>query len=186
MDFITILLFAVALAMDAFTVSVCGGMTIRDLKLSQSLKISFCFGGFQAVMPILGWLAGLTMSRFVGEIDHWVAFTLLGLIGGKMIYDSWQGEECIDETQFLNNWVLLSLGIATSIDAFAVGLTFAFLKGTIWTSALIIGLVTFGFCLVGVRLGERFGGLVKHHIGAVGGIILIGIGVKILVQHIMA
>jgi len=186
MDFLTVLILAIALSMDAFTVSVCGGMTIRDLKLSQSMKISLCFGGFQALMPVLGWLAGLSMSRFVSGIDHWIAFTLLGLIGGKMIYDAWQGDDCIDENQFLNNWVLLSLGVATSIDAFAVGLTFAFLKGAIWSSSAIIGLVTFGICLIGVRLGERFGGLVKQHIGALGGIILIGIGLKILIQHLMS
>ena len=184
MSYIAILLIALALSLDAFTVAVCGGISIRNLKRHHTFRIALCFGGFQALMPILGWWLGLSVSKFVANYDHWVAFGLLLLVGGKMIYESFKNGGCPTNINFMDNHVLLMLGVATSIDAFAVGLTFALLKSGIIIPAMIIGLVTFGVSWLGVVLGERFGGLFKAHIGVVGGLILIGLGSKILYDHL--
>ncbi len=181
---ITILLIAVGLAMDAFAVSISSGITIRDPKCGTALTIALFFGAFQAVMPVIGWFGGLAAQEFITGIDHWIAFGLLCLIGCKMIADALQigGENTrrLDPTKLS---VLALLAFATSIDALAVGLSLSFLKMAILLPALIIGLVTFGLSFLGVFVGNLSGNLLEHKVEIVGGLILIGIGVKIVLDH---
>lgn len=184
MDILTLLSIAVGLSMDAFAVAVSSGIAIKELKPSHALKIALFFGGFQALMPAVGWLAGLGMKDFVSGFDHWVAFALLVLVGGKMIRESFQMKDSSEKKDPLDNTVLLLLAIATSIDALAVGLTFSLLGASIALPVLIIGLVTFAISFAGVLLGKRLGHLFESKIEALGGIVLIAIGLKILVGHL--
>lgn len=184
MSLITIIFVALGLAMDAFAVSVASGFAVKDLKLQNALKIAFSFGLFQALMPIIGWLAGFSLRDFLSGIDHWIAFGLLSLIGLRMIYESMRLEAKEKEINPLNNYVLFLLSIATSIDALAVGLSFAFLKIVIVTPVIIIGVVTFLLSLIGVMIGNRLGHFFEKKIEIVGGLILIGIGLKILIEHL--
>lgn len=184
MSLTTIIFVAIGLAMDAFAVSVASGFAIKNLKLSNALKIAVSFGLFQAFMPIIGWLAGLSLRDFLSGIDHWVAFGLLSLIGLRMIYESMKLEPRKKEINPLNTYVLLILSIATSIDALAVGLSFAFLMIVIVTPVIIIGIVTFLLSLIGVIIGNRLGHFFEKKIEIVGGLILIGIGLKILIEHL--
>lgn len=186
MTLLSIFFIAIALSLDAFTVSMCSGMTIHDLRFRHILKISLCFGIFQAVMPLLGYLAGIRLYVWIESFDHWVAFALLSGVGVKMIWDSVKVKEsCHSEKEFLDTKLLLILGVATSIDAMAVGLAFAMSGSPILIPSLIIGGVTFLISFLGVLLGERFGDLFKGHVGIVGGLILIAIGSRILYQHLM-
>ncbi len=150
MDIFSTILIAIGLAMDAFAVSISGGICIKRLKSYHALKIALFFGAFQAIMPALGWLAGLAFRSFLAQIDHWIAFIFLSLIGGKMIYESLQEHEDKKMLNPLKFHVLLVLSVATSIDALAVGITFAFLKITIITPIAIIGIITFSLSFVGV------------------------------------
>jgi putative Mn2+ efflux pump MntP len=181
---ITILAVAFGLAMDAFAVSIASGTTIKQLKLEHALRIALFFGGFQAFMPVLGWLAGGTVSEVVKTVDHWIIFGILGFIGGKMIYESRSMKE--DEGKFdcTKVSVLLFLSLATSIDALAVGFSFAFLDISIVKPVLVIGGVTFLLSLLGVYLGDRFGHLFESRIEVIGGGLLIGVGIKVLVEHL--
>jgi len=184
MQMLTLLFIAVGLAMDAFAVSITSGLAIKKLHIKHAFTIAFAFGLFQAVMPMIGWLAGLSLRDFISGVDHWIAFGLLTTIGVKMIYESvkiGEDEKAIDP---LNIYVLLVLSIATSIDALAVGVTFAFLKIFIATPAIIIGLVTFLFSFLGVYIGDRMGHFFENKIELIGGLILIAIGVKILLEHL--
>ena len=183
MEMITITFVAFGLAMDAFAVSVTSGITIRHLKIDQALRIAFFFGSFQAIMPVIGWLAGLSLRDFISDIDHWIAFGLLSFIGCKMIYEALTME--IDQKEVkLSLYVLLMLSIATSIDALAVGVSFAFLKISIITPVLVIGIVTFVLSYLGTFIGNRLGHFFERKIEILGGLILIGIGVKILIGHL--
>jgi len=184
MDLISIILIALGLAMDAFAVSITSGLTIKQLKINHALQIASFFGLFQAVMPIIGWLAGLSLRDFISSIDHWIAFVLLGFIGCKMVYESVKMEE--SKSNPLNIVVLLILSVVTSIDALAVGITFAFLKVSIVTPIILIGIITFILSFIGVYIGDRFGRLFEKKIEILGGIILIGIGIKILIEHLIA
>jgi putative Mn2+ efflux pump MntP len=184
MSLITIIFVAFGLAMDAFAVSIASGFAIKNLKLNKALKIAFSFGLFQAFMPLLGWLAGLSLRNFISEIDHWIAFGLLSLIGIRMIYESLKLEAKAKEIDPLNPYVLLVLSIATSIDALAVGLTFAFLKVVIVTPVVIIGAVTFLLSLLGILIGNKLGHFFEKKIEFIGGLILIAIGIKILIEHL--
>lgn len=181
MNIIKIVLIALGLAMDAFAVSVASGVIIKRLRIKSALRIAVFFGLFQAVMPLIGWLAGLSLKDFISGVDHWIAFGLLSTIGCKMIYESAK----IQSNNFdpLNIYVLLMLSIATSIDALAVGVTFAFLEISIVTPIVIIGVVTFLLSFIGVFVGNRFGHFFEKKIELAGGLILICIGVKILVEH---
>lgn len=181
---ITILAVAFGLAMDAFAVSIASGTTIKQLKLEHALRIALFFGGFQAFMPVLGWLAGGTVSEVVKTVDHWIIFGILGFIGGKMIYESRSMKE--DEGKFdcTKVSVLLFLSLATSIDALAVGFSFAFLDISIVKPVLVIGGVTFLLSLLGVYLGDRFGHLFESRIEVIGGGLLIGVGIKVLLEHL--
>jgi len=183
MSMITVLLIAIGLAMDALAVSITSGLTINDLRIRNALTIALFFGAFQAFMPLLGWLGGVSAREVITGIDHWIAFGLLCLIGCKMIYESTRLGSDDKETDPLDIHVLLILAIATSIDALAVGVSFAFLKMAIITPALIIGLITFSLSFLGVYVGNISGHFFENKIEVLGGLILIGIGVKILIEH---
>lgn len=183
MNTITILLLAVGLSMDAFAVSISSSVTIGKIKFNHALKISAFFGLFQALMPLAGWLAGLSFRSLISGIDHWIAFILLAVIGGKMIYESSKLDCRQNKINPLNTLVLLGLAVATSIDALAAGISFALLKIDILYTILLIGFITFAISMVGVFLGKKLCGFWGNKIEIAGGIILIGIGLKILIEH---
>jgi len=184
MDIVTILLIAVGLAMDALAVSITGGLNGNPLKNFFAVKVAAFFGFFQGFMPVIGWLAGLGFRNIISSVDHWVAFGLLVFIGGRMIAESFRKEAGASLKGQFNNYTLFLLAIATSIDALAVGLSFSFLEAPILVPAVIIGVVTFAISFAGVFIGDRFGYLFKSKAELLGGIILIGIGCKILIQHL--
>lgn len=177
-------LIAIGLAMDSLAVSITSGLAMRELKINNALKIAVFFGSFQAFMPIVGWLAGLSLTDFISGIDHWIAFGLLSLIGCKMIYESIRLESRPKVIDPMNVYLLLMLSIATSIDALAVGITFAFLEVSIVTPVIMIGVVTFLLSFLGVFVGNKVGHLFEKKIGIAGGLILIGIGIRILIEHL--
>jgi len=185
MDIITVIAIAFGLAMDAFAVSITSGITIKRLKINHALRIALFFGLFQAIMPLVGWLAGLSLRGFIAEIDHWIAFGLLSFIGCKMIYESIAVQSNEKQINPLNIYVLLMLSVATSIDALAVGVSFAFLKISIVTPVVVIGTITFILSFLGVFVGNRIGHFFENKIEIAGGLILIGIGVKILLDHLI-
>jgi len=184
LDLLSIVFVAVGLAMDAFAVSVANGLAVSRLRVRFALKIALFFGVFQAVMPMVGWLLGLGLRDLIGSFDHWIAFGLLAFVGGKMIYESFKLEEAENPRDDLSLAMLLVLSVATSIDALAVGLTLSIIKVNIITPAVIIGIVTFALSYAGVFIGDRFGHFFEKKIEALGGLILIGIGLKILVEHL--
>lgn len=189
MSFAELLLIAVGLSMDAFAVAVTSGATLRRGRVRWAVRMGVWFGGFQALMPVLGWLAGWRLRDYIRDIDHWIAFGLLLFIGGKMIWESRQlerereeGEPC---QQLGEGTVsILMLSIATSIDALAVGLVFSFQNVEIPFPAMVIGAVTFTLTMAGVYVGVRIGHVFEKRIGILGGLILIGIGTKILIEHL--
>jgi putative Mn2+ efflux pump MntP len=185
MDLITILGIALGLSLDIFAVSVASGFTFQQFRVHHALRMALIFGGFQMLMPVIGWLAGRSISSYISEYDHWVAFALLAFIGGKMVYESFQLEDDKKGQDPFRLVVLLVLAVATSIDALAVGLTFAFLKSSIALPVLVIGAVTFVLSFAGVYLGRKVGHLFERKIELVGGLVLVGIGVKILAEHLM-
>ena len=185
MSFLTITVIALGLAMDALAVSITSGITLKDLRIGNAVTIALFFGSFQAFMPVIGWFGGVSARAFITGIDHWIAFGLLSLIGGKMIYESTRLGPNDKEIDPLNIYVLLILAIATSIDALAVGVSFAFLEIAIITPAVIIGIITFSLSFLGVFLGNNSGHFFENKIEIIGGLILISIGVKILVEHIV-
>lgn len=184
MDLVTLSFIAFGLAMDAFAVSVASGFAIHNLRLRNALTIALFFGSFQAVMPVVGWLAGFGLRDFIADVDHWIAFALLGLIGAKMIYESTKMDGKEKDRDPMNIAVLLMLSVATSIDALAVGLSLSFLKVYILTPAAVIGVITFALSFLGVYIGDRFGHFFEKKIEFAGGLVLIGIGVKILIEHL--
>ena len=185
MDIITILFIAVGLSMDAFAVSITSGLTIKNLKVNNAFKIAIFFGSFQAIMPLIGWLAGLSVRNFISGIDHWIAFGLLSFVGGKMIYESLSTKPTAKENNPLNLYVLLVLSVATSIDALAVGLSLSFLNISIAMPVVIIGVVTFFLSFLGVFIGDRFGHFFEKKMEIIGGLILVGIGIKIVIEHLV-
>jgi putative Mn2+ efflux pump MntP len=184
-DILTLLLIAFGLSMDAFAVSITSGITIKDQKLNHALRIGLFFGSFQALMPLIGWLAGLSLRDLISGVDHWVAFGLLSLIGGKMVYEATKIGSKDKEANPLSLFVLLILSVATSIDALAVGLSFAFLKISVATPVIVIGLVTFVLSFFGVLVGNRLGHFFEKKMEIIGGLVLIGIGVRILIEHLL-
>lgn len=183
LELLTIIVIAVGLAMDAFAVSIVSGATYRQLHVKHALRIALFFGGFQAVMPLIGSLAGLTLKEHIVDYDHWIAFGLLTAVGGKMIYESFKiekAEKKFDPTSLIT---LLALSVATSIDALAVGITLSLIATSIIEAVIIIGVVTFVLSYLGVAIGKRFGHFFESKIEIFGGIILIGIGIKILLEH---
>ncbi len=187
MDTITTVLIALGLAADAFAASITTGIKIKHLRIKHALIIATFFGFFQTVMPLLGWLLGQSLKGFISQIDHWIAFALLSFVGGRMIYESMHLEHS-DTTQPeldpLNIYVLLTLSFATSIDALVVGISFAFLKDYIATLVVVIGIITFLMAFGGVFIGNKFGNWFNNKVEILGGLILIGIGTKILFEHL--
>jgi len=175
---------ALALAMDAFAVSLASCCRLRRLDAGHVLRLALAFGFFQFMMPVLGWLAGRGLSRWISAFDHWVAFGLLAIIGGRMLWESFRAPAgpARDPTR---GWILLTLAVATSIDALAVGLSLAVLDVSIWVPAIVIGAVAAALTAVGAlfgsRLGRRFGAWAERF----GGVVLIGIGLRVLLDHLL-
>jgi len=185
MELLTIIVMAVALAMDAFVVSIVSGAAYKQLHVKHALRMALFFGGFQAIMPLIGSLAGLTLKDYILFCDHWIAFALLSAVGGKMIYESFKIKSVEENLDPSNIFVLLVLSVATSIDALVIGITLSLITSSIALAVIIIGTVTFGLSYLGVFIGKRFGHFFENKIEAVGGLILIGIGVKILIEHML-
>jgi putative Mn2+ efflux pump MntP len=184
MDASTTILLSLGLAADAFAVAVSSGLAIKHMKVNKALKIALFFGVFQALMPVLGWLIGLSFSFLITPIDHWIAFGLLSFIGGRMIYESLQSEECEKKFNPLDTGTLITLSVATSIDALAVGIGFAVLKDSIALAVTAIGFITFFLAFAGVFIGHKCGNLFANKIEILGGAILIFIGSRILFLHL--
>ena len=174
--------------MDAFAVSVCKGLGMRKLNKKQALIIGLYFGGFQALMPFVGWLLGSQFQKYITSIDHWIAFILLGFIGGKMMIEAvreWNEEEVVDVMDApIDHKNMLVLAVATSIDALAVGITFAFLGTPIVEAITIIGITTMVISIAGVVVGNFFGSRYKSKAEFIGGLILVLLGLKILLEHL--
>jgi putative Mn2+ efflux pump MntP len=181
MDIFSIIFLAVGLAMDAFSVSITRGLALK-CNIKQALIIALFFGGFQAIMPVLGWFSGIQLQFIVSTFAPWIAFFLLMGVGVKMIYEALSVDENVSGSFSYKE--LLILSIATSIDAFAVGVTFAFLNTAILLPIIIIGLITFILSFIGVYIGKNIGHLFENKIEIIGGIILIIIGFKILMENI--
>lgn len=189
MGLLELALIGVGLSMDAFAVSICKGLSMRKVDKKYMLVLAAFFGGFQALMPTLGWLLGSQFQSYITAIDHWIAFILLALIGGKMLLDvikeKGENEEvCPDDSVRIDLKEFFLLAVATSIDALAVGITFAFLQVKLASSVTLIGCITFCFTIAGVLIGNVFGTKFKDKATILGGVILIGIGVKILLEHL--
>ncbi len=189
MGFLELALIGVGLSMDAFAVSICKGLSMRKVDKKYMLVLAAFFGGFQALMPTLGWFLGSQFQTYITAIDHWIAFILLTLIGGKMILDvikeKGENEEvCPDDSVRIDLKEFFLLAVATSIDALAVGITFAFLQVKLASSVTIIGCITFCFTIAGVLIGNVFGTKFKDKATILGGVILIAIGAKILLEHL--
>jgi len=184
MDIPMVLLIAVGLAMDSFSVSITSGIHVKTPRIEYALKIGGVFGFFQAFMPLIGWVGASTLIDLISGFDHWAAFFLLLLIGCKMIYESSVRKNSELRNNMLGGIMLLTLSIATSIDALAVGITLAFLRFHIFLSVVIIGVVTFLLSFLGLYLGSHVGKMFGRKIETAGGIILILIGVKILLEHL--
>ena len=176
---------AVGVSMDAFAVSICKGLSVSKVRSSYIFKTALWFGGFQALMPLLGYLLGISFADLVSEVDHWIAFALLGYIGGSMIKESFDKDSCELSPDFSFR-TMLAMAVATSIDALAVGVSFAFLRVDIFVAIMIIGVVTAAFSCVGILVGHLFGCRYKSKAELVGGIILIIIGLRILLTHLFA
>lgn len=183
MGIIELLLLAVGLSMDAFAVSICKGLSMKTLKLNGILIVGIWFGGFQALMPLIGYFLGTAFEQYITTFDHWLAFLLLGIIGANMIREAVSNEEEKTDNS-LSVKSMFPMAVATSIDALAVGVTFAFLKIHIIMAVLLIGITTFLLSALGVATGSKFGSKFKSKAEIMGGIILILLGVKILLEHL--
>ena len=191
MDLLSLISISIALSMDAFSVSICKGLATKKFSLKTALLCGLWFGGFQALMPLIGYFLGAQFEHFITDIDHWIAFGLLAIIGVNMIREA-LGEKDDDEGQTSGECTcgctgfktMLMLAIATSIDALAVGVTFAFLNVNIWKSVILIGITTFVFSFCGVKIGNIFGSRYSKISEIIGGAILIILGCKILVEHL--
>lgn len=183
MDLIELFLIAVGLSMDAFAVSVCKGLAMPKCTFKKAAIVGLWFGGFQALMPAIGYILGAQFQEAIASIDHWIAFVLLALIGGNMIHEALDNDE-EEADASLDVKTMFLLAVATSIDALAIGITFAFLKVNIITAVCFIGIVTFIISFAGVKIGNVFGARYKNKAEIVGGIILILLGLKILLEHL--
>lgn len=187
MGIVELLLIAVGLSMDAFAVSICKGLGMKKINLKVAFVLALFFGGFQALMPLIGWALGSQFLWLISPIDHWIAFVLLAVIGGKMLWEALHDEEGEDDGKPADKIDLgefFILAVATSIDALAVGISFAALAVDIVPSILIIGVVTFCFTIAGVFVGSFFGSRYEKPASIVGGVVLILIGLKILLEHL--
>ena len=189
MGFLELFLIGVGLSMDAFAVAICQGLSMTRIKWGHALTVGLYFGGFQALMPLLGWVLGSQFSGYIQQYDHWVAFILLLLIGGNMIREALSGEE--DEAEDaaadgrLDHKKLFLMAIATSIDALATGVTFQLTGTNIWMAISLVGCTTFLFSFLGVKVGSTFGAKYQSKAELIGGVILVLMGVKILLEHLL-
>ena len=183
MGVLEIVLISIGLAMDAFAVSICKGLSMKKMSWKKALIVALYFGIFQGLMPVIGYLLGTSFESLVTKIDHWIAFALLVLIGINMLKESFgnESETCNDNVDFKT---MVVLAIATSIDALAIGITFAFLQVNIIFASLMIGVITFAICIIGVKIGNKFGDKYERKAETVGGLILILMGIKILLEHL--
>jgi len=179
-----VVLIAIGLAMDAFAVSICKGLSMKKMSWKKAIVVGGYFGIFQGLMPVIGYFLGTTFESIVTKIDHWIAFGLLVFIGINMLKEAFgnETENCNDNVDFKT---MIVLAIATSVDALAVGITFAFLKTNIVLASLIIAIITFAVCLIGVKIGNKFGDKYERKAETVGGLILIFMGIKILLEHLI-
>lgn len=184
MDWWYVIGIAFALAMDAFAVSIAAGLTLRQINGGHVFRLAFHFGLFQFLMPIIGWLAGLSLYHWISAFDHWIAFGLLGFIGGKMLWESFHDDPDEARGDPTRGWLLVTLSVATSIDALAVGLSLALLRVSIWTPSVVIGIVAAAMTAVGMVFGSRLGEWFGRAAERAGGLVLIAIGLNILVTHL--
>jgi putative Mn2+ efflux pump MntP len=188
LTFAAILVLAIGLAMDATAVAASRGLAVSAVRARYVLLAALYFGGFQALMPLVGWLVGASFGRFVIAWDHWIAFGMLAAIGGKMIHEAWSAEpgapERSSDAQLFSHRALLLLAIATSIDALAAGVMLPVIGAPLLLSLLTIGVTTAVLSAVGVLLGQRFGALLGRRLDVFGGLVLVGLGIKILVEHL--
>lgn len=182
MGILELIFISIGLAMDAFAVSICKGLSVKKVKAKHYFITGGYFGGFQAIMPLIGYLLGISFQNLIVSIDHWIAFILLGIIGINMIKESLGDDENINDSFSFKD--MLPLAIATSIDALAIGITFAFLKVNIILAVFLIGTITFVFSALGIKIGSIFGDKFKNKAELIGGIVLIIIGIKILLEHL--
>lgn len=183
MEIIEIVLIGLSLAMDAFAVSICKGLSMKKMNWKSAIIISLYFGIFQAFMPVVGYFLGSTFESYVTNIDHWIAFILLSLIGGNMIKESFDREDK-KKNDKIDFKTMIALAIATSIDALAIGITFAFFEVNLLLSISIIGIITFLLSIIGVKIGNKFGDKYQNKAEFVGGLILVLLGIKILLEHL--
>lgn len=190
MGIISILLIAVGLAMDAFAVAVTNGLALKKVKIIHAFKFGIFFGFFQFIMPVIGWFCSKNFSSAIEKFDHWIAFILLVIIGGNMFIETFKKskDNNIFDENILSFKNMIMLAVATSIDALAVGVSFAFIQSdnglNIWSASLIIGAVAFIMSYIGLMIGKKIGGMFQKNAERIGGLILIGIGIKILVEHL--
>lgn len=184
MSIFTLFITAVGLSMDAFAVAICKGLAMKKLSVKKALIIGLWFGGFQALMPTIGYLLGTRFEKYVTSIDHWIAFALLVLIGGNMVKEALSKDEDEETSDSTDVKTMFLLAVATSIDALAVGVTYAFLQVQIVPAVSFIGIITFTLSVAGVKIGNVFGLKYKSRAELAGGIILILMGLKILLEHL--
>ena len=177
---------ALGLAMDALAVSIVAGLTLPRVTHRHVFRLAFHFGLFQFLMPIIGWLAGRTIAAYIGSYDHWIVFGMLGFIGGKMVWEAWKHDEADSREDPTRGWLLVMLSIATSLDAMAVGLSLALMRVSIWGPSILIGLVAGVLTMLGIRFGSQLGARFGRFAEAVGGLVLIGIGLRVLALHLLA
>lgn len=183
MGILEILLIAIGLAMDAFAVSICKGLSMKKMSWEKAIIVGLYFSTFQALMPAIGYFLGTTFEGLVTRVDHWIAFGLLTIIGINMLKEAFSKNE-ENQNDSVDFRTMSVLAIATSIDALAVGITFAFLRVNMLIAAIIIGIVTFAICIIGVKIGNKFGDKYERKAETVGGLILILMGIKILLEHL--
>ncbi len=184
MEIVELLIIAVGVSMDAFAVSICKGLSVRNLRPKHAGMTALWFGGFQALMPLIGFNLGVSFAALVSSVDHWIAFILLGIIGGNMLKESFQKDDDVNVSPDFSFRTMFAMAVATSIDALAIGVSFAFLNVNIWKAILFIGLTTGLFSAVGVYIGNMFGSRYKSKAEFAGGFILIVMGFKILIEHL--
>jgi manganese efflux pump family protein len=186
-DILSIFLIALSLSADCFAVALGGSISIRKLRFAQVFRTALAFGVAQAAMPFIGWLLGHTVIDYISSYDHWVAFGLLSIVGGRMLWEAFrEKDERREGMDISRGLVLFTLAIATSIDSLAVGLSFAFMTINIASAVLIIGTIAFSITVLGFYVGRKAGSLLGQRVRIIGGIILIGIGARILVNHLLS
>ena len=185
-DFLSVFFIAVSLSFDCFAVALGGGTASRDRSWFRILRVAFFFGFFQALMPVLGWLAGRTVVDYIADYDHWIAFVLLAAVSARMFWEAFRGGDEHEKTTDISRGLLLiTLSIATSIDALAVGLTFAFIRVDIAVASPVIGIVAFVATILGFLLGRKAGKLIGKRAEILGGVILLAIAFRILISHLL-